>query len=824
MIRAFLSHSSKDKEKYVRDVAKWLGRDNIVYDEFTFEEGEKPLEEIISGLDNSSLFVIFLSENALSSSWVQREIIEAKVRLDSGIIDKVFPIIIDDKLTFEDERLPDWLRDNYNLKPIKRAQVASKRIHNKLRELSWSKHPQLKKRNMIFVGRNEHQENFEERIHDFDRDKPTAIVVSGFVGVGRRTFLHRALYKTNITESSNKPSSIFLDRNASIEDFILKINDLGLIDLKEHILSLSDKTMEEKVEIIHDLMDSAYSSRELIYLIDDGCLINYERSISDWFSKVIETYSKQGFPIFCIASKYNVNFSKRPRNNKFYFVELNELNSNERKRLFSQLLSIYELSLEKQDFEDISALLSGFPDQVMFAVDLLKEDSLTRIIDKMPIIAQFNTDKASILLSKYDSEEVTLDFIRLLAQFEVITTDFIFSLVDEVTYYPILEKLAAEHIVELMGLDGEIIRLNDIVRDYIKRNRIKLKDEFSKKIQSQVKCVVETDDLFERDSSEYIFTLKEALKNDDLIDERLLIPSHYLRCMKDLYYSRGSLDRIIQLAGIILQKEKNLEYTVLQDIRYYLCLALAKKKDKRFLQEVQSIKGDEHTFLLGFYYRLCGRLKEALEKFEKIVDAKYVADRAKREMVQVYVQLEEYELALGYAKNNYEEHRGNQFHTQAYFNCLVNSVNAKEHTDVLKSLITNLKNIDSEQSNEMAGIAEAIFLAKIEGNRVAAVDKVRDCVDVKPDGHYALLAMCDLAIKYGDIHLLKEGVGMLQALKKIKNVSSKTFNRYQAYIYALEGDIVEALKVIEEDLSRYPEKSKEKIIKNIRDHARGAIS
>lgn len=41
MIKAFLSHSSKDKNSYVRNVANWLNKDNIVYDEYTFEEGEK---------------------------------------------------------------------------------------------------------------------------------------------------------------------------------------------------------------------------------------------------------------------------------------------------------------------------------------------------------------------------------------------------------------------------------------------------------------------------------------------------------------------------------------------------------------------------------------------------------------------------------------------------------------------------------------------------------------------------------------------------------------------------------------------------------------
>ena len=61
MVRCFLSHSSKDKKSYVEIVAKHLGFHNCVYDDFTFEEGMQPLEEILKWLDKSDIFVIFLS-------------------------------------------------------------------------------------------------------------------------------------------------------------------------------------------------------------------------------------------------------------------------------------------------------------------------------------------------------------------------------------------------------------------------------------------------------------------------------------------------------------------------------------------------------------------------------------------------------------------------------------------------------------------------------------------------------------------------------------------------------------------------------------------
>lgn len=822
MIRAFLSHSSKDKEPYVRKVAEWLGKDNINYDEFTFEEGEKTFDEILKGLDKSELFVLFLSSNALNSKWVIREITEAKIRLDEFRIAKLYPIIIEDGLTYEDSRIPDWLKINYNLKPIKRAQVAAKRIHNKLRELSWSKHPELKERQNLFVGRNDKQEEFEERIHDFDKAKPNVIIASGILGVGRRTFLHRALHKTNITGITHKPSAIYLDRNVSIEDFILKLNDLGLLDFDTEIIALTAKPIIEKQLLIHRIMEKAYESKEIIYILDDGCLVNYKRELANWFLETINNFNGPSFPIFCLASRYKVKFYSKPKNDKYYFVELNELNPKERQRLLSQLLELYHVDLSQEDFKAVSGLLFGLPDQIMYAVDLIREDNISKINDKLPALQEYNSDKAATLLNKYEKHEDALEFIRLLAQFEVISKDFIFSIVSEDSHYGILEDLASENICELIGADGEIIRLNDIIRDYIKRNKLFIKKEYSRKIKEQVHKLVETDDIFQRDSSVYIFTIKEALKEGTNIDDKLLIPSHYLRCMKDLYYSKGHNDRIIELANIILQKKENLDEGVLQDILYYLCLALAKKRDGRMLNEVQNIKGDEHSFLLGFYYRHCARYEDALKQFIKIVDAPYVSARCKREIVQVYLNLEEYEKALDYARRNYEDNLGNQFHVQAYFHCLINSKDPEKNRSTLEQLIGNLRTIDSDQSNEMADIADALIAAKVDNEKQKAIDKINDCINKYPNNHYPLLSLCDISLKYKDIDSLKEGVNRLEALSKDRQLSGRTLNKYKAFLYALEGNEAEALRTIEKNISRYPAESRERILSRIKNYCKSS--
>ena len=95
MLKCFISHSSHDKGRYVDHVFRKLPKLNCIYDAVTFEAGLNPIEEIMRGLDESSLFVILLSESALESDWVRLELKNANDRLKRGDLQRIFPLIID---------------------------------------------------------------------------------------------------------------------------------------------------------------------------------------------------------------------------------------------------------------------------------------------------------------------------------------------------------------------------------------------------------------------------------------------------------------------------------------------------------------------------------------------------------------------------------------------------------------------------------------------------------------------------------------------------------------------------------------------------------
>lgn len=132
MGKIFLSHSSKDKE-YVGYIANLLGKDHCTYDEMCFEYGMKNIDEIFKEIDKTSIFVFFISDNSLKSDWVKDELdlAEEKLKDSSHKLSQIFPIIIDNTITYADSRIPDYLKKgigSYNIRPISTPQVAYKKI------------------------------------------------------------------------------------------------------------------------------------------------------------------------------------------------------------------------------------------------------------------------------------------------------------------------------------------------------------------------------------------------------------------------------------------------------------------------------------------------------------------------------------------------------------------------------------------------------------------------------------------------------------------------------------------------------------------------
>lgn len=179
MSKAFLSHSSVQK-KLIEDIALRLGRENCVLDKYNFEAGSPTLDSIMKGINQTDLFVLFLSDDALNSEWVKREIYIIENLRNKEFKKKILVFLIDPSIEHTDSRIPLWLREDYNLQVITDEILLYKKISSKLRDIAIENHPYIKKKESIFVGRNNLMEEFEEKYYNIDNIKPSVLIVSGF--------------------------------------------------------------------------------------------------------------------------------------------------------------------------------------------------------------------------------------------------------------------------------------------------------------------------------------------------------------------------------------------------------------------------------------------------------------------------------------------------------------------------------------------------------------------------------------------------------------------------------------------------------------------
>ncbi len=96
MSSVFLSHNSNDKP-WVRDLAKRLSNDGVVVwlDEAELNIGDSLIERISEGIEQMQFVAAVLSNNSISSTWVQKELSLAMSKEIKGKQVTVLPLLIE---------------------------------------------------------------------------------------------------------------------------------------------------------------------------------------------------------------------------------------------------------------------------------------------------------------------------------------------------------------------------------------------------------------------------------------------------------------------------------------------------------------------------------------------------------------------------------------------------------------------------------------------------------------------------------------------------------------------------------------------------------
>lgn len=762
----FLSHSSADKERYVKIVAnqlqKHLDEHTIHFDEYTFESGMKSMEEINRSLEEADLFVVFLSRKALESNWVKKELLISKELLGKEMIKRIYPIVIDSDLKWNDKEIPDWLKD-YTLKYIPKPTKATQLIRKRIVEIAWDLNPKIEERNNIFLGRNNEIDEFENRKYDYDMETVIAYIAAGIPKVGRKSLLKQCFIKTHITENNYRASQIELGMYDGIEDFIVWVNDLGFSDDMD-LTGFMEMKMDEKCKILAQLLDDISKNQEILLIEDKGCIITHDGKMCDWFIHTIEFMQEKNRTVLGIASKFRLGLPIRSE--QIYVMNVSPLKKMECSGLLQKYLEVEEISLSREQFKNYFSLLKGFPEQVKYACSLISQYGPERAYDFSSEIENYDAEIVSQVLKGMEEVEEDIDFLRFLAEIDTVSYQSLQLILNDKEFVKEkVNKFYINGIIEFVGIANEYIKINGSIKDYITRAEYILSDSYKDKLNKYMINFLDGYKYEELDIPDYLLKMKEDLKKNGNIDNKYMIPSQYLKTMVELYEKEKDYSKVIEYADIVLKSTNYIEDKLLFEIRYFLCMALAKRRDKRMLKEVQNISGADHEFLLGFYYRMTGNYEKAIDKLENSLKLRKNFSKAKREKVQVLINLEKFEEALSVAKENYENDRSNPYHIHAYFLCVIKSDNVDNSKAILQELMDSLDKTTSDFGIELKGRCKALYEAYINRESEMAFAIIDKRIEESSNPIYALQDKFDICER---LHEFSEMEKVIEEISNLK--------------------------------------------------------
>lgn len=740
MAKAFLSHSSSDKF-LVRRIAKILGNQRCVIDEHAFEPGAKTLDEIFRELDESDVFVLFISDTSLNSEWVMKELFMAHKALSEDKLDRILPIIIDEKIDYMDQRIPRWMANEYNLRCITNEVIIYHKIRDALYDVNFKNNEHNQALEHIFVGRNEEMAKFERDINNLEGWTPTYIIAYNFYqGIGRSTFLKNALIKAQFISKLSSHKPITLDRRESIESFIYKLNT---INEEESVYSydLTKKTMDEKVAIAVDQVKTFMNNKEIVFIEDNGGIILPNKEMAPWFKQVAHNKAFKNNLIFCIISKFRPDEYQLEREKRSLVYMIPELKKEEYTSLFVKLLKLYghdDISTDDKKF--FLDHLKGIPAQIIFAVKMI-DINLLEAKKGIREIDEFTDKFSKILLEKLRENPLTYQIAIMLSQNEVFSMTLINKVFgDNEDTINAMQVLIDLSLVSFLFGGYEYLCLNSALSDYIRRSRLQIDSNYGRKFSEEIKKLLKKDlnKVLINDYSAFMLTLQSMLKEGKSIPSKYFMPSLLLKNIIVLY-DQGKCNQVIDICNRLLG-DTNYDEQIMWETRYWQTAAMAKNKDRRALDNLKYFKKDSvaHNFLKGFYYRHVGEKEKALEYFYRVLSKDKTNAKSKREIVNILLSQGKYSEALEMAKENYSNNKTNIYHIHSYFICLIRRKEYLVPNDIkiLDNLIDSMRENVAVKAEDMARCMEGEYAYYVRNDLNQAKIILEEAIELNENKSY----------------------------------------------------------------------------------------
>lgn len=645
MPKAFLSHSSDDKQ-IVRKIKENIGRIWTYFDEDSFEAGEDFRDAITKRLNDTNLFVLFVSKSSLQSSWVKYEIDETYWQFVQRDDISVLVLTLDD---IEVTQLPVWMR-KAKFGKVKTPYLAAQEIKNILFE----------KTNIesdIYLGREKETLKFYNDIIDYKNDLPNIFAITGLSGVGRRTFIKDIL--------SNRFSLKF-----TVEFQLFDCDGLGELYRKlldENLESLSPEKIIEYDEWVRSQpfekgatevarVLSLYTSQGCCpIIIDNGAMLDDNGFYKQEFYFLLKEFAHNHRDQYVVLIHNRLPKLSHEDYQLIYNFKIFSLDSNSCYSLFDALLKKNGVVIPNSDqVKEISEYLEGYPPSIIYATKQCVFDGVDAVFhDKISLI-----DYQSRLFSKY-LEKIPLDEVDL----SLLTAIYNLESIAISPLAIILQKEEVEVTLSLKKcLNFSIIEVNTSgtytiappIRAAIGRKVHRFnKNEFSN-ISNLLIQRFWTPDNPQIDFSIIDLIINSILRSDqdaNLVNfKTFVLPSHLLKAAQ-----KANEDTDWPLAEKYARKALKLKPS-LCDAKALLFKVLVRQENIRNIQEsneeedkilsdLAEVFDKRYHYLKGFRFWKRRHFYDAIEEFELANAAGDDSIQMHRDLAECYYQTNQFERA-----------------------------------------------------------------------------------------------------------------------------------------------------------------------------------
>ena len=249
-------------------------------------------------------------------------------------------------------------------------------------------------------------------------------------------------------------------------------------------------------------------------------------------------------------------------------------------------------------------------------------------------------------------------------------------------------------------------------------------------------------------------------------------------------------------------------------------MSLSKNRDSDFESEVQFFaeqkKWSDYYFLKGFNARCNGDYEKAQTHFNKVLEFNSNHLAAKRELVIVYLSLQDFDAAFILAQSNYRRNKNNLYALQAYFECLleVMSIDEQHLNEELEEMLCSIKNIHRINSTPVYYQLMAKYEFYFNHSIDSAMRYINDGLKKYNDHMYILRDKFDIYRRNKNI------LGMRNTLIELKNATNDLkykgiYITRKAILDLFEGKTEQSVRLYLKTEGNFSEKTIENILNKV---------